>query len=143
MSYEMSQKTEAAPRTVLVADDFDDTRLLMKWWLEKRGYRIVEAADGLAAVEAAMRERPDLIIMDIEMPEMNGLTATRRIREQESLRAVPIIAVSAYGAEQWRAPALAAGCDEYLATPFDPDELRELIERFLSAGRSGSAGNQT
>ncbi len=132
MSVEKSETKDSAPTTVLVADDFDDTRLLMKWWLERRGFRIVEAADGLAAVELAVREMPDLIIMDIEMPEMDGLSATRRIRQQEGLQAVPIIAVSAYGAALWREPALAAGCDEYVSTPFDPEELRELIDRLLS-----------
>ena len=117
--------------TVLVVDDFDDTRKLMRLWLEKLGYRVLEAENGVDAVETARREVPGLIIMDIEMPKLNGLEATQRIRAQEPLRDLPIIAVSAYGAEQFRARALAAGCTEYVSTPFDPGELKSLIEKLL------------
>lgn len=132
MSALMREKVAKLPvRTILVVDDFDDTRLMMRLWLEKRGYRVVEAADGLEAVKVACRESPHLVIMDIEMPEMDGLAATRRIREEEHLRNVPIVAVSAYGAEHWRDRALAAGCNEYVSTPFEPKELSRLIESLL------------
>ncbi len=117
--------------TILVVDDFDDTRLMMRLWLEKRGYKVVEAANGLEALEVARSESPDLVIMDIEMPEMDGLAATRRIREEESLRNMPVVAVSAYGEEHWRARAIEAGCDDYVSTPFDPVQLSELIESLL------------
>jgi CheY-like chemotaxis protein len=122
---------ELPAQTILVVDDFDDTRLMMRLWLEKRGYRVVEASDGVEALEVARRESPDLVIMDIEMPQMNGLTATRHIREEEHLRNVPIVAVSAYGAEHWRDRAIEAGCNEYVSTPFDPAELDGLIKSFL------------
>ena len=118
--------------TILIVDDFEDTRLMMKLWLEKKGYRIVTAADGMEALMLAERESPDLIIMDLEMPKLNGLDATRRIREQEKMKNVPIIAVSAYGAEQFREAALEAGCNEYISTPFVPDELAEVLNRFLA-----------
>ena len=118
--------------TILIVDDFEDTRLMMKLWLEKKGYRVVAAADGMEAVMLAERESPDLIIMDLEMPKLNGLDATRRIREQEKIKNVPIIAVSAYGAEEFRGAALEAGCDEYISTPFVPDELTEVLNRFLA-----------
>lgn len=132
MSALMREKAGELPaRTILVVDDFDDTRLMMRLWLEKRGYRVVEAADGVKALEVARRESPDLVIMDIEMPEMDGLTATRRIREEAHLRDVPIVAVSAYGAEHWRDRALEAGCDAYVSTPFEPKELSRLIESLL------------
>lgn len=132
MSALMREKVKKLPvRTILVVDDFDDTRLMMRLWLEKRGYRVVEAANGLEALEVARRESPHLVIMDIEMPEMDGLTATRRIHEEEGLRDVPIVAVSAYGAEHWRDRALAAGCVEYVSTPFEPKELSQLIESLL------------
>jgi len=117
-------------RTILVVDDFDDTRLLLRTWLEKKGFRVVEAENGVQAVARAEAESPDLIIMDMEMPQLDGLSATRRIRKIAALSSVPIVAVSAYGADQFRGQALAAGCDEYVSTPFEPDEL-ELIIRAL------------
>src|SRR5882724_2407883 len=113
--------------TILVVDDFDDTRLLLRTWLQKKGFRVVEAENGNRAVAAAERNRPDLIIMDVEMPELDGLAATRKIRELKNFAAVPIVAVSAYGADQYRDHALAAGCNEYVSTPFEPDELEKLI----------------
>lgn len=125
------EAVEAPAQTILVVDDFDDTRLMMRLWLERRGYRVVEASDGVEALEVARRELPHLVIMDIEMPEMDGLTATRRIRQEERLRDVPVVAVSAYGAEHWRNRALEAGCNEYVSTPFEPNELSQLIKSLL------------
>ena len=116
-----------AQRTILVVDDFDDTRLLLRTWLQKKGFRVIEAENGFQAIESAAKNRPNLIIMDVEMPELDGLSATRKIRELENFESVPIIAVSAYGADQYEDHALAAGCDEYVSTPFEPDELEELI----------------
>lgn len=133
MAAKLKEDVSKAPRrTILVVDDFDDTRLMMRLWLEKRGYRVVEAADGLEALAVVRRESPDLVIMDIEMPELDGLAATRRIREEETSRDIPVVAVSAYGEEHWRARALEAGCDEYVSTPFDPEQLSQLIESLLS-----------
>ena len=117
--------------TILVVDDFDDTRLLLRTWLQKKGFRVVEAENGNRAIAEAESSHPDLIIMDVEMPELDGLAATRKIRELKGLAAVPILAVSAYGADQYRDHALAAGCNEYLSTPFEPDELERLIQALL------------
>jgi CheY-like chemotaxis protein len=119
------------PRTVLVVDDFDDTRLLLRTWLERRGFRVVEAADGVQAITQAETESPDLIIMDIQMPQLDGLSATRRIRGVKSLNSIPIVAVSAYGADQFREQALAAGCDEYVSTPFEPATLEGIIRSLV------------
>ncbi len=119
-------------RTILVVDDFDDTRLLLRTWLEKKGFGVVEADDGIRAVAKAQEVRPDLIIMDVEMPEMDGLSATRKIRNIQELDGIPVVAVSAYGAEQFRAEALAAGCQEYVSTPFEPEELERLIRSLLA-----------
>lgn len=121
------------PKTILLVEDFDDTRLMTKLWLTKKGYRVVEAENGEEAVDLAQRERPDLILMDMMMPGVDGLDATRQIREYQSLQETPIVAVSAYGANEYREKALDAGCDEYVATPFDPDALGNLIERLLAA----------
>ena len=118
-------------RTVLVVDDFDDTRLLLRTWLSKKGFRVIEAENGNQAVAAAQSHQPDFIIMDLEMPELDGLSATRQIRELEQFPRVPIVAVSAYGADEYRSQALDAGCDEYVSTPFDPEELEKLIRSFI------------
>jgi len=120
----MSTATQG-PRTVLVVDDFDDTRLLLRTWLERRGFRVVEAENGLQAIDQTESESPDLIIMDMQMPGLDGLSATRRIRKSHD--SVPILAVSAYGADQYREQALAAGCNEYVSTPFEPATLEGII----------------
>lgn len=130
MSAEMTPST-IGPRTILVVDDFDDTRLLLRTWLQKKGYRVVEAVNGKQAVAEAESRRPDLIIMDVEMPELDGLAATRKIRALANSEELPIVIVSAYGAEQFRDEALAAGCNEYVSTPFEPDKLEELIESLI------------
>ena len=118
-------------RTILIVDDFDDTRLLLRTWLQRKGFRVVEADDGNLAVAAAESARPDLIIMDVEMPELDGLAATRKIRQLTNSAAVPIVAVSAYGADQYRAHALEAGCNEYISTPFEPEELERVIRALI------------
>jgi len=117
--------------TILVVDDFDDTRLLLKTWLERKGFKVVQAEDGNQAVSAAQELRPDLIIMDMHMPGLDGLGATRKIRSMKELDSIPVVAVSAYGAQQFRADALAAGCSEYVSTPFEPDNLERVIRSFL------------
>ena len=120
-----------SPRTVLVVDDFDDTRLLLRTWLERRGFRVVEAENGIEAIDQAESESPDLIIMDMQMPQLDGLSATRRIRGLKSMNSVPIVAVSAYGADQFRDQALAAGCNEYVSTPFEPATLEGIIRSLV------------
>jgi CheY-like chemotaxis protein len=125
------KKSKDSRGTILVVDDFDDTRLLLRTWLQKKGFRVVEAENGNRAIAAAESSHPDLIIMDVEMPELDGLAATRKIRELKDFAAVPIVAVSAYGADQYRDHALAAGCNEYVSTPFEPDELERLIRALI------------
>jgi CheY-like chemotaxis protein len=134
---------QAPPRTILLVEDFDDTRLMMKLWLAKHGYRVIEAENGEEAISAAQRERPDLILMDMMMPGLNGLDATRRIREYQALSRTPIVAVSAYGANEYRSMAIDAGCDEYVSTPFEPDELAGLIATLIAARESSNANALT
>ena len=129
---------QAPPRTILLVEDFDDTRLMMKLWLAKNGYRVIEAETGEEAISAAQRELPDLILMDMMMPGLNGLDATRRIREYQALRRTPIVAVSAYGADEYRSIAIEAGCDEYISTPFEPSELAGLIKSLIAARESSN-----
>jgi len=121
----------ATPRTILVVDDFDDARLLLRTWLERRGFRVVEAENGLQAINQAQTELPDLIIMDVQMPQLDGLSATRQIRNLKSMNSVPIVAVSAYGADLFRDQALAAGCNEYVSTPFEPSTLEGIIRSLV------------
>jgi CheY-like chemotaxis protein len=122
--------------TILLVEDFDDTRLMMKLWLMKNGYRVLEAETGEEAISVAQREQPDLIIMDVMMPGMNGLDATQRIREYQALRRTPIVAVSAYGADEYRSVAIEAGCNEYVSTPFEPRLLAELIKSLIASRES-------
>ena len=137
MEFQTAQNYAAdALRTILLVEDFDDTRLMMKMWLVKNGYRVVEAETGEEAISVAQRELPDLIIMDMMMPGMNGLDATQRIREYQALRRTPIVAVSAYGANEYRSLAMDAGCDEYVSTPFDPGALAELIKSLIAKRES-------
>jgi CheY-like chemotaxis protein len=130
MSAEITQSNDGQ-RTILVVDDFDDTRLLLRTWLQKKGYRVIEAENGKEAVAEATNSQPDLIIMDVEMPELDGLSATRKIRTLANAEELPIVVVSAYGADQFRADALDAGCNEYVSTPFEPDELEKLIKALI------------
>ena len=125
------QKQNDQQRTILVVDDFDDTRLLLRTWLRKKGYRVVEAENGNEAIAKARDTEPDLIIMDVEMPELDGLSATRKIRKLKDSTELPIVAVSAYGADLFRQQALDAGCNEYMSTPFEPDELEKLIHSLV------------
>jgi CheY-like chemotaxis protein len=121
--------------TILVAEDDEDNRFIMKMLLEMRGYRVVTAANGHEAIANAEREHPDLILMDLRMPLMNGLTTTRQLRQHSDVRLcqLPVIALSAYDPAQHRAVAIAAGCNDYVTKPIDYDGLEKLIETFLPA----------
>jgi CheY-like chemotaxis protein len=121
--------------TILVAEDDEDNRFTLKTLLEMRGYRVLTAADGQEAIAVAERERLDLILMDLRMPILNGLAATRQLRQHVSprLRMIPILALSAYDPAQHRAVAIAAGCNDYVTKPIDYDRLEKLIETLLPA----------
>ena len=128
---EMEDRNGASP-LVLVVEDFEDNRFMMKRLLEMSGYRVVEAVNGNQAVESAAREQPDIILMDLSLPLLDGLAATRRIREQQGARRVPIVAVSAHDSADFHAEALAAGCNEYVTKPIDFDQLVQLLERLTA-----------
>jgi len=119
--------------TILVADDSADTRAVLRRMLAYRGYRVVEAADGREAVEVALRECPDLVVMDLNMPVMDGLAATERIRKLGARCGdVPIIAATAFDTYGIREAALEAGCNAYLLKPLDLDELESVIAGLLA-----------
>jgi two-component system cell cycle response regulator DivK len=115
----------------LVVEDFEDTRYLMRMELERRGFRVLEATNGEEGVEVATREQPDIILMDIGLPVMDGIEATRRIRAQTDARDRLIVALTAHHETEYRANALAAGCDAYLTKPIDFDWLIDLLGRLL------------
>ncbi|HEX8071288.1 MAG TPA: response regulator [Pyrinomonadaceae bacterium] len=116
---------------MLVVEDFEDTRYLMRLELERRGFRVLEAQNGEEGVAAAEREHPDIILMDIGLPVMDGIEATRRIRTQDGARDVLIVALTAHHETEYRKNALAAGCDAYLTKPIDFDWLIDLLGRLL------------
>ena len=122
------------PATVLVAEDSADTRVVVCRVLADRGYRVVEAADGAEAVELALSACPDLVVMDLNMPVMDGLAATERIRDmKDRCGNIPVVAVTAFDTYGMRDAALEAGCDAYLLKPLVLDELASVIERLLAA----------
>lgn len=134
----MKSIIEREASLILVAEDNDDNRFVMKSLLELRGYRVIEASNGQEAVDVAAREKPDLILMDLKMPVLNGIAATRCIRQhaEARVRSVPIIALSAYPPAQHCPVAIAAGCDDYVLKPIDYDRLESLIESLLARGRT-------
>lgn len=123
------EESEDGRAVVLVVEDFEDNRFMMRRLLEMSGYRVVEAVNGNQAVEMAVKVRPDIILMDLSLPQLDGLAATRRIRSQEGLGKVPIVAVSAHDSSDFHAEALAAGCNEYVTKPIDFDQLVQLLDR--------------
>ena len=116
---------------VLVVDDVIDNVTVISLNLQQQGYRVVTAADGEQAVKVAAQTNPDIILMDIGMPEMDGLTAARRIRESESLKSVPIVAVTAFSTAGFQRAAYDVGFDAYLTKPIDFDRLHDLVRSLL------------
>jgi CheY-like chemotaxis protein len=112
---------------VLLVEDTEDNRMMMRRLLELSGYQVSEAVNGLEAVILAERETPNIILMDLSLPIVDGLAATRQIRQLPNLATVPIIAVSAHDTADFHAEALAAGCDAYITKPVDYTELEDLI----------------
>lgn len=118
--------------TILIADDFADTRAVLRRMLETHDYRVVEAADGREAVEVAERACPSLILMDLNMPLVDGLAAAAQIREcQGRCRNVPILAMTAFDTYGMKEAALEAGCDDYITKPIDADDLDRVLRRIL------------
>ena len=117
--------------TVLIVEDVEDTRYFMRLAMEQLGYLVIEAGDGAKAVEIALRERPDVILMDLSIPVMDGIAATTSIRANEEMREVPIIALTAHQELDLRNEAKASGFDAYVTKPIDVDFLDELIRGLL------------
>jgi CheY-like chemotaxis protein len=126
----------AHPATVLVVDDFEDMRSILRVWLEKRGYRVVEATDGENALHVARHERPNVILMDINMPRRSGISATYKIHKDPELSGIPVVAITAYETPDLHEEALKAGCVHCLCKPIDEDELGRLLSVLLQVGKS-------
>jgi two-component system cell cycle response regulator DivK len=117
-------------RTVLLIEDNEQNRYLATFLLEQRGYRVVPAEDGRRGIVLAQEFVPDLILLDIQLPVMDGYAVARALRDIESLRRVPIIAVTSYAMVGDREKTLAAGCAGYLEKPIDPETFVSAIEAF-------------
>ena len=117
--------------TIMVVEDYDDTRVLLRKSLETLGYSVVEASNGQEAVDIADRTRPDLILMDLDLPILDGIAATQCIRQKPELTSVPIVAVTAYPMSYSHVKAFAKGCDEYMRKPIDMTELERIVARYL------------
>jgi CheY-like chemotaxis protein len=120
-------------RRILIAEDFEDNRIALKLMLKLAGFEPLEACDGQQAIDITEREKPDLILMDISLPTVDGLQATRAIRLQSEFQFLPIIIVSAHDSDQSRNDAKAAGGSSYVTKPIEFEELRKVIEGHLSA----------
>ena len=118
-------------KRILVVEDEEDNRQILRDLLATSGYEMVEAEDGEQALAAVDQHRPDLILMDIQLPIMDGYEATRRIRANPANKRIPIIAVTSYALSGNESMALAAGCDAYVPKPYSPRELLAKIREFL------------
>jgi two-component system cell cycle response regulator DivK len=118
--------------TILVVEDSSDTRAIIRLELERWGYRVIEAANGREAIEVVKEFRPDLILMDLNMPEVDGLSAAQAIRQyDERCAGVPILAITAYDTIGIEEAAREAGCDAYIRKPLDMPQLERTVSGFL------------
>jgi two-component system cell cycle response regulator DivK len=118
-------------KRILVIEDQEDNRQIMRDLLTSAGYEMIEAVDGEQGVALAAEHKPDLILMDIQLPVLDGYEATRRIKAQPALAAIPIIAVTSYALSGDDQKAFAAGCDGYVTKPFSPRQLLAKIREHL------------
>jgi CheY-like chemotaxis protein len=133
-----SEQDPAKKFLILVVDDSADNVAMLSLDLQQQGYRVVTATNGEEAISVASYTLPDLILMDISMPRLDGLGATRKIREKDTLRDVPVIAVTAFGTEGFQRAAYDVGVSGYLTKPIDFTRMHQLVARLLSPGGSGN-----
>ena len=118
-------------KRILVVEDQEDNRRIMRDLLTSAGFEVIEAVNGNEALSVAEAERPDLIVMDIQLPKLDGLEATRRIKANPVLRHIPVIAVTSYAMSEDNEKAMTAGCDAYFAKPVSPRTLLAKIREYL------------
>jgi two-component system, cell cycle response regulator DivK len=122
-----------ANRPILLIEDNEQNRYLVTFLLEKHGYAVVAATNGEQGIDAAQKCGPDLILLDLQLPNMDGLAVARALRSIDILREIPIVAVTSYAMAGDREKALAAGCNGYIEKPIDPERFVEQVVRFLRA----------
>ena len=118
-------------KTVLLVEDNEDNLVVYRTILEHVGYEVLEARDGEEGVNRARRDKPDLILMDISIPKLDGWAATRRLKADAATREIPIIALTAHALDEDRQRAIEVGCDGYLAKPIEPRRVVQEVERFV------------
>src|SRR5262249_7529034 len=118
-------------KRILVVEDQEDLRAILHDFLSASGYTVIEAMDGIESVAKATSERPDLVLMDIQLPVLDGYDATRQIKALPGLTSIPIIAVSSFAMKGDEEKARAAGCDDYVTKPYSPVQLLRIIRGFL------------
>ena len=118
-------------KRVLVVEDNDANLYLMRFMFEKYGFHVLVAESGAGGVERAITEKPDLIIMDIQLPDMNGYEATKKIKESDAARDIPVVVLTSYAMAGDREKAFAAGCSGYITKPINPETFMEEIKTFL------------
>ncbi len=118
--------------TILIAEDTEDIRHLVKFMLELKGCQVLEAAHGKEAVELAPQHKPDLILMDLRMPVLDGLEATRQLRQIPETKNIPIVGLSAHCEDGWHEAAIAAGCVDCIRKPLEDQVVAEILSRFLN-----------
>lgn len=119
------------PKKILVADDEEDVKIIVQLFLESKGYEIVTAYDGLDAIDKAKSERPDLILLDIMMPVLDGFEVCRRLKSEPSTAPVPVIMISASSQSESKKRGLEAGAVDYIVKPFEPDHLAKVLAKHL------------
>ena len=132
----MSAAPVAGPRaTILLVEDNEDNQIIYSTILEHVGFRVLTAMDGQRAIDTARQEHPDLIVMDVSIPIIDGWEATRILKQDEATRMIPILALTAHALPSDREKAFEVGCDDYLAKPVEPRSVVEAIERLLAKAR--------
>jgi len=138
----MEELKSGLPKKILIVDDNQDSRELVVKILKTRGYQTIEAVDGEEALQKAITERPDLILMDRSLPKVDGYEVTRRLKSQEEFKDIPIVALTAHAMRGDREKALEAGCQGYISKPINVRELPELIRSYLRGKRESILGGE-
>ena len=125
-------------KRILVVEDNETNMYLISFILRENNYEIIEAGSGEQGVELAIKEKPDLVLMDIQLPGIDGLEATKRIRESEADGEIPIVALTSYAMVGDREKALNSGCDGYIEKPINPETFVAEMEKYLTAKNNGS-----
>jgi CheY-like chemotaxis protein len=136
MSAASHHAKQSSAGRILIVEDTADTRTLLKAVFEAEGFEVIEAADGIEAVEVALAELPDAIIMDMSLPKLDGSTAVKLIRREPALRSTPVIACTAFNKWEWRGKSIVAGCDAFVTKPIDFAQLRAILAQLLARRRA-------